>query len=156
MKGRNWDMLLRWLEGSLTDEEAREVREQLDQSEGLRAELESLRSMRGMAQEAVQTASSTALEPFFTDRLLRRLTPSREASGTAFDEELVLFLTRLFRPVALAGVILAICLAWYNVNLSNDYSGSTTTTEAVLALPPVASASVYDLDFFAAEEVNRP
>jgi len=58
--------------------------------------------------------------------------------------------------IAIAGLVLALCLAVYNINLSSDYVSGVSTAESILAMPPVTSMTVYDLDYYAAQTVTLP
>lgn len=143
MKHDHPDQLLRFLDGALPPEEAAAVQRALDASPALRDELATLRALRGSLRAA--THADDALQPFFTDRLMRRLAPA--PARLSESEEFFGALVRLFRPVALAGLLLVLGFAAYNVNLAEDYEAEPTTTEAVLALPPVSLATAYDVDY---------
>ena len=101
--------------------------------------------LRGLLQSAVHTTSEQALQPFFTDRLMRRLDPARLRRSP--DEELFGALLWLFRPVAVAGMMLILMLAAYNVIQAYDSEVPASTTEAVLGLPPVSLATAYEVHY---------
>ena len=147
MNTPNHERLLRLLQGALTPEEEAGLRRDLARSPELRAELEALKALQGLLQTTVRTTSEEALKPFFTDRLMRRLTPApQRLAAEASDEEYFSLLLRLFRPVVAAGLLLILGFAPYNVTLSSDYETRPSTTEAVLGLPPVTLATAHDLD----------
>ena len=154
IRERDIDDLLRLIEGVMDDEEAGAMRERLERSASLREAYEQLKASRQWMQSAVEVSAADALRPFFTDRLMRKLRPVPPESVPF--EDLVAMMTRVFRPVAIAGFLLAVGLAVYNVDISRDYSVDTTTTEAILALPPVTSMAVFDLDLYAAEAEALP
>ena len=140
------DRLLQLLEGKLGPKEEAILRSEIHSSAELKEELERLQEMRGLLQQTVKETSDSVLKPFLTDRIMRQLEPS---SGQQVEQDdIAFFLTRLFRPVALAGFVIAMFLAMYNVNISGAFSTEATTAEAILALPPVNTMAVYDLDLF--------
>ena len=140
------DILLRFIDGTLEPREEQELRAELGRSEQLRHELAQLENVQNLLRESTLESSQTTLRPFFTDRVMRKLHPA-DSTEHAVDE-ISYFLLRLFRPVAIAGLFLAVCLAVYNLNLSNGFTSDTSTAEAILALPPVNSLSIYDLDLY--------
>lgn len=147
MNTPNHERLLRLLDGASTPEEEARLRHDLARSPDLRAELEAVKALRGLLQTTVRASSAQALKPFFADRLMRRLAPvAHRLAAPAADEEFFGLLLRLFRPVAVAGLLLILGFATYNVTYSNDYEAEASTTEAVLGLPPVTLATAYDLD----------
>jgi hypothetical protein len=79
------------------------------------------------------------------------------AAGTAssFLDEQIAFLTRLFRPVLAFGLLFAIALAVYNVNIAGDYSTQGSITESVLGLPALSTTSVYDLDLYSSNTTTE-
>ncbi len=147
MKPDHHERLLRLLQGHLTPEEAADLRREIDRSPALQAELETLRALHGLLRTTVRADAEEALTPFFVDRLMRRLTPApQRLAKTSPEEELFSGLLRLFRPVALAGLLLILGFAAYNVTLSSAYDAAPSTTEAVLALPPVTLATAYEAE----------
>lgn len=143
----NQDRLLQLLDGALAPNEEARLRDELAQSPTLRAELEDLKALRSVLQAAVQTSSEQALKPFFADRVMRRLAPATQRLATAPDEVLFGSLLRLFRPVALASLLIILGFATYNITLSDTYGAQPTTTEAVLGLRPVTLTTAYNFDF---------
>lgn len=152
-RDRELDDLLRLLDGTLSEQEAENIRIRLDRSASLKHEFENLRKTRKQLQDTVEESAANALDPFFTDRLMRKV---NQRAVVSQQDELVNMLGRVFRPVALAGFVLSICLAVYNINLAKDYTVDTTTAESVLALPPVTSMAVFDLDLYASEIAELP
>lgn len=148
MNTPNDERLLRLLDGTLTPEEKTRLHDDLARSPALRAELDDLKALRSLLQTTVRASSEQALKPFFADRLIRRLAPAgTRLAATAPDEEFFGSLLRLFRPVALAGLLLILGFALYNVTLADVYDAEPTTTEAVLGLPPMTLATAYTLNF---------
>ena len=154
LTARDTDNLLRLLQGQMSEDEELILRERLEQSAYLREELFRLSGARDWLQDAAAYSAASALDPFFTDRLMRRVNKSPSVGGR--EEDLAAMLAQVFRPVALASLVLALCLMAYNVRLAEDYSVDTTTAESMLALPPVTSMSAFDLDLYAAESELIP
>ena len=147
MNSPNHERLLGLLQGALTPEEEARLQQEVARSPALRTELEALKALQGLLQTTVRASSERAIEPFFADRLMRQLAPApQRLAATTPDEEFFGFLLRLFRPVAVAGLLLILGFATYNVTLSGDYEAQASTTEAVLGLPPVTLATAYDLN----------
>ncbi len=148
-KAFDTDFLLRYLEGKLSDADVKKLESSLQHSVTLKDELARLKATQSLLQQTTTASSEDVLNPFFTDRLMKKLVP--EAAPSTLEDELAGLLTRLFRPVAIAGLFLALCLAVYNINLSNGYSSDPSTAESIFAMPPVTSMAVYDLDYYAAQ-----
>lgn len=147
---RYTDRLLCLLEGTLDKEAEAALRSEIDRSAELQEELARLQEMRHLLKGTMQVSSEEALKPFFTDRLMRQLEP--ETIQRVEHDDIAFFLSRLFRPIALAGFLIAMSLAMYNVNISSGFANESTTAEAIFALPPVNTLSVYDLDLYVGEE----
>jgi hypothetical protein len=150
MKSNDTDRMLRLIEGSLTEDAERELRDRIAASPELRREFERLNGTRQILRDTVRSSSERALRPFFTERLMSRL-----ASRQSVEEELAGFLSRIFRPIAVAASLLLVGLAIYNATLSSQYEVRGNAAESVLALPPVSSASVYDLDLQSSTESRQ-
>ncbi|MFQ5569221.1 MAG: hypothetical protein ACE5G0_06075 [Rhodothermales bacterium] len=141
------ERLLRLLQGELTPGEEAQVRQELARSSALRAELEEIRALQGLLQTTVRASTEDALRPFFADRVMRRLRPAAQRlADSASEEEFFGVLLRLFRPVALAGLLIILGFAAYNVTQSDGYESQPSTTEAVLGLPPMTLATAYEFD----------
>ena len=142
----------------MSDAKVEALESALEKSEALRSRLAQVRATQTLLQQATSGVEEDVLSPFFTDRLMKKLAPEHMQSHKAhsLEDELALLLGRLFRPVAIAGFFLALCLAVYNINLSNGYSVETSATESILAIPPVTPSTVYDLDFYVAENELMP
>lgn len=148
------DRLLHLLDGTLEPDVEAQLRSEINQSVELQEELSRLQALRGLLQDSMKASSDSALRPFFTDRLMKQLEP--EHLKQIEHDDIAFFLTKLFRPVAVAGFIVAMFFAVYNVNISGDFASETTTAEAILGLPPVNTLSVYDLDLFVEEDPTTP
>lgn len=152
MENRQLDTMLRWLDGRLSDSDRRAFEAELNRSDALRAEVDALRGLRHGMQETLHADAAAAADPYLADRVLRRLAVPRPV----FADDLALWLGQVFRPVAIAGALVAVLLAGYNVRLSQSFATESSTAEAMLGLPPISAASVYDLDVFAAQTAVTP
>ena len=156
MNTENNDLLLRLLEGKLPDDEAKAVRQRLEESPELRQELADLRRLRATMRRTVDHTVAGSLRPLFSDRVMMRLADEPAArSAPAFMEEEIGFLSRFFRPVLAVGLFFAVALALYNVNIAGDYSMESSITESILGLPPVSTTSVYDLDLYSNSQASE-
>lgn len=153
-KNYTTDELLSYLEGRLSAEAQHQLEAALNASSELRRELEQLQATQHLLQATASDAAKDVLSPFFTDRLMKQLSPQPGTGAFSLEEELAMLLGRLFRPVAIAGLVLAICLAVYNINLANDYNANPSTAESILAMPPLTSSAIYELDYYASQEMT--
>lgn len=153
-KSYTTDDLLQYLEGRLPAESASRLERDLADSPALSEKLARVRATRGLLRQTANQAGEDALLPFFTDRLMKKLAPQEAAPVPSLEEELALSLSRLFRPVAILGLFLALCLAVYNINLSNDYTSNPSTAESILAMPPLTSTAIYDMDYYATQSIT--
>ena len=153
-KNYTTDDLLRYLEGRLSADAKDELERTLTGSPALQESLARVKATQDLLQQTAADTAEDALAPFFTDRLMKKLARETASSGMSLEEEMAAFLGRLFRPVAIAGLFLALCLAVYNINLSNDYTSDPSTAESILAMPPLTSTAIYDLDYYATESLS--
>lgn len=156
MNTENNDLLLRLLEGRLSEEEQKEVKLRLEESPELRRELAEVRKLRTMMRGTVDHTAAGSLRPLFSDRVMTRLNES-PAPGNApsFLEEEIGFLSRLFRPVLAVGLLFVVALALYNVNIAGGYSTGSSVTEAVLGLPTLSTIAIYDLDLYSNSQASE-
>jgi len=148
MPSANHERLLQFLQGELTPEEEIRLQRELARLPALRDELAALETLQQLLRTTFQASSARALKPFFADRVMRRLaSAARRLPVPSPEEEVFSLLLRLFRPVAIAGALIILGFATYNVTLAGAYDTQPSTTEAVLGLPPVTLATAYDLDF---------
>jgi len=141
MKTQNSDRLLRLMDGTLTAFEEEAVRREMASSPELRGEYERLSTMRDILRVSVEEDARNALQPFFTERLLRKLKPT----GSTMESDFLASLSALFRPVIAAGLVIIVALLAYNV-MTVSYEADQSATEVALGLPPVTLATAYDLD----------
>lgn len=96
------------------------------------------RALRSMA----ETERDRSVGPMITDRIMRSIDGSRTAAWTPVDV-MTGQLLRWFRPVVVAGLLLIILLAGFNLMSSIE---GETAADRLLGLPSVTVASVYDVD----------
>jgi anti-sigma factor RsiW len=142
MKTNIDDLLLRALDGVLTADEARRIEDE----PALRARLAEMRHVRHSLREGVAAGAETALRPFFVDRLMRRIAYAKPSP----EEVFVGLLDRLFRRVALAGLIVVAGLTAYNFATDTYYETQRSVVEVALALPPVSVDVAYEFEFASA------
>ena len=131
---------LRTLDDALAGRE--DALEEIARSPELRAQWKDLSALRSLLRHTADTSSQNALRPFLADRVLRRIRPA--------DEALFGSLWHLFRPLALAGILLIVGFASYNATFYRSYDAQPTATEVMLGLRPVTLTTAYaaDLDTF--------
>lgn len=103
--------------------------------------LSSSPAVRKLLHDYVTESAETAMQPFFADRVMRRITTAAQP-----EEQLYAFLFRLFRPVALASLLLILSFAGYNAMVSRTYDVPPTTTEVVFGLQPVSITEAFAVD----------
>ena len=99
-------------------------------------------SLRHMV-EAERNASMMSMP---TERVLRAVRAAGLRPGRV-EEFLERELLSWFRPVFVAGLLIIVALAAYNIELSQNNDYEQSATEMVLGLQPVTLASAYDIDF---------
>ena len=99
-------------------------------------------SLRHMV-EAERNASMMSMP---TERVLRAVRAAGIRPGRV-EEFLERELLSWFRPVFVAGLLIIVALAAYNIELSQNNDYEQSATEMVLGLQPVTLASAYDIDF---------
>lgn len=142
-----YDIILNYLDGHLSEEERLAFEEQLSQSEALQDEVLQVRTWQQGMKATTAGMLEGAVRPFLADRVLRSL-DQENATVESKTEEFFAHLSLVFRPIAIASLLLALTLAFYNYQLSSQYETEVSAAEALLALPPVSTASVYAIDYF--------
>ena len=94
-----------------------------------------------LLQEHAEQASEHAFQPFLADRVMRRITMASPP-----EEQLFSLLFGLFRPVALASLLLILGLVGYNTVVSRTFDVQPTTTEVVFGLQPVSLTDAFTTD----------
>ena len=86
-------------------------------------------------------SADAAMQPFLADRVMRQIaTPERS------EEQLLSSLFGLFRPVALASLLLMLGFVGYNTIISRSFDVQPTVTEVVFGLQPVSLTEAYTTD----------
>lgn len=140
------EQLLRLANGELPPEEAAAIRQKINESPEWKQAWSETQAMQSLLQSSVQAASEHALQPFFTDRLMRRLNNMEAGQSDVHEDDLARVLWAFFRPIAVAGLVVILGLILYNTNVASEYNIDASATEAVLALPPVSLESAFELD----------
>ena len=98
-------------------------------------------ALRRLLQEHADQASELAFQPFLADRVMRRITMASQP-----EDQLFSLLFGLFRPVALASLLLILGLVGYNTVVSRTFDVQPTTTEVVFGLQPVSLTDAFTTD----------
>lgn len=136
MDRKSLELLYRSFDAPMAEEEQRQLREALEKSRELREEKERLEAMR----RAISGAAVPSFEPFFAERVLRRLFPVTRANaekGEDFFDSLVWS----FRRIALAGAIAALLLLANNI-----YRGGGISISTIFAMPQLTIEDTWALD----------
>jgi len=135
MNDRILELLYRSFDEELTGDEKRELHDALARSEALRREKDRIEAMRNM----VSASGVDTFKPFFAERVMRRLSDMRESRNGIWT--LQDWLSRLFRPVAIAGAAVAAGLLVFNlvqadgVSVAAAFGMSEVPIEEILELP---------------------
>ncbi|MDE2835164.1 MAG: hypothetical protein OXM02_11695 [Bacteroidota bacterium] len=98
-------------------------------------------ALRRLLIEYADESAEMAMQPFVADRVMRRITMASQP-----EEQLYSFLFRLFRPVAIASLLLILGFVGYNAMVSRSYEIQPTTTEVVFGLEPVSITEAFTAD----------
>jgi hypothetical protein len=126
------DLLYRSFDAPLAEEEKRLLENALQQSEELRQEKAQIAAIRNMAHRDHQTSFA----PFFPERVMNRI---ESITGQNQIDPFFDSIYRLFKPLAIAAIILIIAVAGYNMGSSGNFS-----LEGLLAVPEVTVDDAYD------------
>jgi anti-sigma factor RsiW len=125
-------LLYRSFDGSLTPEEQRRLEESLVKSKSLREEKQRLEDIR----RSVASSTSHRFEPFFAERVMRRIRQHViKSRQVPFSDALL----AIFRPVVVGAVVLVIGFASYNMIRKDRIS-----LAAAFAEPEVTLEEAYD------------
>ena len=123
-------LLYRSFEGSLMPEEQRRLEDSLAKSKSLREEKQRLEAIR----HSVTSSTSHTFEPFFAERVMRRIEQKKSQQEPFFDA-----LLAVFRPVFVGAVVMVIGLVSYNMIRKDRIS-----LAAAFAEPEVTLEEAYD------------
>ena len=125
-------LLYRSFDEDLNPDESKMLEKVLEKSEELQKEKEKITRLRVNINEG----KASAFKPFFAERVLNRIQASvNSQEADTFFESLIV----IFRPVAIAAVVLIISVAAYNIITSGQIS-----IEGALAVPEVTLDDAYD------------
>lgn len=119
------ELLIRYRDGDLSDEELAGVEERLKIEPGLRSHRESLEEIATLLEQG----AAGSFEPFFAARVVARL---RQADSSAPVEGMYEALRWLFARVAVACVVVMLAIGAYSA-LEGGYGGSVV--DSVMGLP---------------------
>ena len=124
-------LLYRSFDKNLSSRERQVLDNALSRSEDLRGEKESILQLR----QAIKKEKVSGFQPFFSERVLNRIQATLQAKGedSFFNSLLV-----VFRPLAIAAIILIIIISAYNITSSGQVS-----LEGALAVPEVTLNDAY-------------
>jgi anti-sigma factor RsiW len=111
MKKEERDLLIKSLDSELSNTEDQMLQKALDMSEDLRKEREHLLDMR----EGLKSETAKSFSSGFEDRVMAKI-QSRQS------EDFTAYLFRVFKPVAIAAILLIIITASINVWNSDQMS----------------------------------
>jgi anti-sigma factor RsiW len=146
MKRSDRELLHRSVDGPLSAEDDRRLRELLAANADARTERATLLALRERMRPAVRREAARAVRPFFTDRVMRAVRRV-EGSVRAPEELLAGALSWGFWRLGLAASIVVLVLAAYNLRTPRPYEADRKAIEVVLALPPVSIDTAFEYDF---------
>ena len=147
MKNTEFSLIVDYENGRLSPDESVLFELRLERSPELKLALMDYRQTRSQLCETIKSNAASSVQPFFTDRLMRKINKLVQKPDKAnLDEEFLLMLLRQFRPVLVIAALIIVFLIGYNVRQSSVYEAEQSATEAVLGLPPVTLATAYDVD----------
>jgi hypothetical protein len=124
-------LLYRSFDEDLSAENKELLRQALLQSEAFRDEKEKIANLR----QTIKKGNMSSFKPFFAERVLNRIHELTEKKNEAsFFNDLLL----IFRPLAIAAIILIIIIGSYNIRSSGEVS-----LEGALAVPEVTLNDAY-------------
>ncbi len=132
MKKKILDLLYKSLDSELTARENQELNRALLESQELRDEKQKIAKTR----EAIYKTKAKSFKPFFAERVINEMRARRSNQNQA--ESFFNSLLIVFRPVAIAAVIILISLLSYNLKKTGNYSiagalgESKTTLEEIV------------------------
>jgi anti-sigma factor RsiW len=128
------ELLYRSLDGQLTPDERKILRDALAGSEELRQERGRIMAVRKM----VSASGAESFRPFFAERVMRQVKSlgEGEAGGWTLQE----WLSRVFRRVVIAGTVVAVCLVVVNLVQTEDVS-----VAAAFGMPEVSIEEMLEL-----------
>jgi len=122
------ELLYRSFDDVLTPEEQKHLEEALAESVKLQEEKERIAKLR----TTISDGATQSFKPFFAEKVIRRIREQKIAQETFFES-----LIYVFRPVAIAAVVLLITLVSYNLIKSDNISLASAFAEPEISLEQV-------------------
>jgi anti-sigma factor RsiW len=128
MKKEERDLLIKSLDSELTDIEDQILHKALEMSEELRKEKENLLTMRGI----LKSESAKSFSAGFEHRVMAKIQSGK-------SEDFIVSLLRVFKPVAIAAILLIIITASINV-----WSSDQLSLDGVMAIRDIAPEEAFN------------
>lgn len=119
------ELLFRSFDGVLSQNEQAQLDDALKKSKKLQDERDRIAQLRFI----ISKSSSQRFDPFFAEKVMRRLREAETTQETFWDS-----LIYVFRPVAIAATILIITLISFNLIKSGDISVASAFAESEITL----------------------
>jgi len=97
--------------------------------------------LQSLLQEATETITESSMQPFLTDRIMRRVQVLSQPEEYFFQT-----LWLAFKPIAVTSAFLTLAFISYNTFLSRSYEVTPTPIEIVFGLQPMTLTSAYSAD----------
>jgi anti-sigma factor RsiW len=140
------ETLLRYLEGSLPEDETAGIRSRIGHEPDLARRVERLRRL----QAAARATAADSFAPYFSDRVMKRLRGTAEIPAEA---GVLAPMGQMFARLAFAALLIAGSLGAYNVIEYQRLGLSNSIVETMFGLPQadIIEAIAYDLDAYPSE-----
>jgi anti-sigma factor RsiW len=135
---KNRQQVRRFLDGDLPADAAQRLRQQIMNSDELKAELDQQSRLRRLVSESAGT-----FDQYFPDRVMARL----HTLGRT-DDLWGMALFGAFRRIVVVALLLMIVLVSYNISTQWQHRADANAVEMTLAIPPATISSSLDfMDF---------
>lgn len=131
------EIFLRLLDGDLTPDEERALRERLADDADMRRRFESVRAVR----HSLQTGAAESFAVGFSGRVMRRL----DTAGGS-DDAMYRALGWVFRRAAIASLIAAVAFGALNMAHYRESDVSASVIESIFGLPTVTLAGALGIE----------
>ena len=116
---------------------------------------EAWQAIRSMLRDAAEADAAHGVQPFLADRVMRRIAAEKRGRSSRSEADLWEWLAVVFRPVAAICLVLVLVLAAHNLYLSSQFEARQSAVEAVLAIPEISTAVVFDYELAAQTEPEQ-
>ncbi len=147
MTPRDQDLLLRFLEGTLAQGEAEAVQQRLRTDPAFRQ----AHDAQAVLYRHLSEARADSFAPYFADRVMRGLTPTRETAPAGYES-----LQWVFARLALACLLVVALLGTLNVRDYGDFDVTTSIVETAFALPSATLEDAMLYTEFTVEDGDLP